>query len=331
MMLVNDVVKTKHMTLSNRVIMPPMATAKADVDGHVNDGILAYYEDKTDSKRFGAVIVEHSYVEKRGQAHGAQMSIDKDDDIEGMRQLVDLLKRNNAVTILQLAHAGAMANPEFSGVNPVAPSAIEHPRRQGGVIPDALSAEEIEIIQNKFIDAAVRAKKAGFDGVEIHSAHGYLLNQFLSPLTNKRTDAYGGEIENRIKLHLDIISGIKAALGEDYPVWVRMGAGDHLEGGLSTDDAVKAAVLFERAGVEVIDVSGGMSGYQLKDQSPGFLADLSKPIFDAVDIPVLLTGGVKEGKDVTDILARDVCDLVGVGRALLNESKWMLHELGDIL
>lgn len=121
-----------------------------------------------------------------------------------------------------------------------------------------LGIDEIEGIKNKFISAAERAKKAGFDGVELHSAHAYLLDQFLSPLTNKREDEYGGNIYGRIKLHLDIIKGVRERLGKDYPIFLRMGAGDFMKGGLSKEDSVIAAKEFEKAGVDVIDVSGGM-------------------------------------------------------------------------
>lgn len=177
----------------------------------------------------------------------------------------------------------------------------------------------------------MRAKKAGFDGVEIHSAHGYLLNQFLSPLSNKRNDQYGGNIYGRIKIHLDIIKGIREQVGEDFPIFIRMGAGDFREGGLSVDDSIIAAKEFTKAGVDIIDISGGMCLYSISDTRPGYFDVISKPIFDNVNVPVILTGGVKIGKDIIDILERNVCDLVGIGRSVFTDSNWMTNEVKNLI
>lgn len=327
-MKINDKLEYKNIHFKNRLVMPPMATSMADEKGHITDKTLEYYEKKTASKLFSTVIVEHSYVEKRGQANKNQSSISNDTDIEGMKKLSNLIKKNKSLAILQLAHAGSLSREEITGEKPVAPSPIINPSRDSGPIPKELNIDEITDIKNKFIEVAVRANLAGFDGVEIHSAHGYLLNQFLSPLTNKREDQYGGVIYNRIRLHLDIIKGIKEKLGNSYPVFLRMGAGDFMEGGLSTEDAIKASKEFEKAGVDVLDISGGMSSYHIDDTRAGYFDLISKPIFDNVDIPLILTGGVKNGEDVIDILNREVCDLVGIGRAVLKDSNWLEREVG---
>ncbi len=326
-MKITDKVISKNISLKNRVIMPPMATAKADENGRVTDDIINYYVDKTACKLFGAVIVEHSYVDKRGMANYNQMSIASDDDIEGMSRLAKVIKDNEAMAILQISHAGAAAKKKVMGMNPVSPSSRINPFAQKIDTPDVLTISEIQELRNQFIDAAIRAKKAGFDGVELHSAHSYLLNQFLSPLTNDRQDEYGGDIHGRIRLHLEIINGIQEHLGGEFPIFLRMGAGDFMDGGLSVEDAITAAVEFEQAGVDVLDISGGMCFYAIKDTRAGYFDVISKPIFDAVNIPVILTGGVKKGSDIVEILDRNVCDLVGVGRAIFQNSKWMDKEL----
>ena len=328
-----DEVKGKNIRFKNRLVMPPMATGKADADGHVTQEILDYYNEKTASGLFSAVIVEHSYVDKKGRAHAHQMSIADDSDIEGMKKLAEVIKRNGSLAILQISHAGSAAVEDVIGEVPVGPSELINPAfRERGEMPEELEKEEIEKIRDEFIEAAVRAHKAGFDGVELHSAHAYLLDQFLSPLTNKRTDEYGGnEIYPRIKLHLDIIKGIRARLGKDYPIFLRMGAGDFMVRGLSQENSVIAAKEFEKAGVDVLDISGGMCFYTIMDSRPGYFDVLSKPIFDEVNIPVILTGGVKKGQDVVDILNRDVCDLVGIGRAVLKDSNWMENEIGSLM
>ena len=326
-MIINTELKSRNINFKNRIIMPPMATAKADERGYVTEGIIDYYREKTKSGLIAAVITEHSYVEKRGQAHKNQLSIAEDGTVEGLKKLADTIHSNGSLAVAQLAHAGTAAKEEVTGEKPAGPSAISNPGRKDSQNPRELSAEEIKEIAEKFAEAAVRAEKAGFDGVEIHSAHGYLLNQFLSPLTNKRKDEYGGKIENRVKIHVEIIRKIKNLLGESYPVFIRMGAGDFMENGLTEEDSVKAAKLFEKAGADVIDISGGMCSYHIEDTRPGYFDVLSEPVYKNVNIPVILTGGVKKGEDIEDILERKVCSLVGVGRSLLNNSDWMEEEV----
>ena len=329
-MKITDKVICPNLELKNRLIMPPMATAKAGSNGEVTEEILKYYDEKTSHGLFAAVIVEHNYVDPLGMAHKNQMSVSKDSDIEGLKKLSSIIKKNGSKAILQISHAGSMAKKEVTGHQCLAPSPVKSPTGNNPQIPHELTKAEIEKLKKQFIDAAIRVKEAGFDGVEIHSAHGYLLNQFLSPLSNKREDEYGKDIYGRIKIHLDIIRGIREEL-RDYPVFIRMGAGDFMEGGLSTEDAIIAAGEFEKAGVDLIDVSGGMCFYTIKDTRPGYFDTISKPVFDNVNIPVMLTGGVKKGQDVNDILSRNVCNLVGIGRSVFNDSSWMEREIGTII
>lgn len=330
-MKLSQELKSKNINFKNRVIMPPMATAKADENGHITDEILNYYEEKTENKLFSTVIIEHSFVDELGKASKNQTSIADDSTIDGMRKLANLVKSNASNVILQISHAGSSTSEEIIGQQPVAPSAIKNPSKDKAELPRELSLEEIENIIDKFVDAAVRSKEAGFDGVEIHSAHGYLLNQFLSPLTNKRTDEYGGDIDGRIKIHLEIIRKIKEKVGNEYPIFIRMGAGDYLDRGLSTQDSIHAAIEFVKAGVDVLDISGGMCMFSIDNTKAGFFDFLSKPIFENVDVPVILTGGVKTGDDVEDILNRGVCDLVGVGRSVFKDSNWMNEQIKPIM
>ena len=330
-MKLSQELKSKNINFKNRVVMPPMATAKADENGHITDEILNYYEKKTKNKLFSTVIIEHCFVDVLGKASKNQTSIADDSTIDGMKKLANLVKSNDSNVILQISHAGSSTSEEITGQQPVAPSAIKNPSKSTAELPRELSAEEIEQIIDKFVAAAVRSKEAGFDGVEIHSAHGYLLNQFLSPLTNKRTDEYGGDIDGRIKIHLEIIRKIREKVGGDYPIFIRVGAGDYLDGGLSTDDSIYACKEFIKAGVDVLDISGGMCMFSIDDKRAGFFDFLSKPIFENVDVPVILTGGVKTGEDVEDILNRGVCDLVGIGRSVFKDSNWMNEQIKPIV
>ena len=311
--------------------MPPMASSKADENGHISQEILDYYEEKTYHGLFSLVIVEHNFIDPLGKASGRQVSIADDSAIEGLKKLAKVIKDNGSKAVIQINHAGSAAREKIIGQRPVGPSEIKNPSQKDTELPRELAIDEIKEIEDKFADAALRVKKAGFDGVEIHSAHGYLLNQFLSPLTNKRSDEYGGDIEGRIKIHLEIIKKIREKVGEDYPIFLRMGAGDGKDDGLSQIDAIHAAKAFEKAGVDILDISGGMCLYFSDDDKPGFFDYLSKPIYEEVNIPVILTGGVKTGKDIEEILQRDVCDLVGVGRAVFKDSNWMENEVKPII
>ena len=324
-------VQVRNISFKNRIIMPPMATAKADENGHISQELLDYYEEKTSHGLFSLVIVEHNFVDPLGKASHNQMSIADDSSIEGLKKLANLIKDNGSKAVVQINHAGSAAREKIIGQRPVGPSEIKNPSQKDIELPRELTIEEIKKIEDKFADAALRVKKAGFDGVEIHSAHGYLLNQFISPLTNKREDEYGGDIKGRIKIHLEIIKKVREKLGEDYPIFLRLGAGDGKEAGLSQIDAVYAAKAFEKRGVDVLDISGGICLYFSDDDYPGFFDYLSKPIYDELDIPVILTGGVKTGKDIEDILERDVCDLVGVGRAVFKDSFWIEKEVKTLV
>ena len=175
--------------------------------------------------------------------------------IEGLKKLVQEIHQGEAKDIAQISHAGSKASFEVTGRVPVAPSAVTIPNRKVAKMPEALSYEGIQSIIRAFKEAAVRAIEAGFDGVEIHSAHGFLLNQFYSPLTNHRTDAYGGSLENRIRIHLELLTGIREVIGTDKILGVRLGACDDYPGGSLLDDSIRASRVFDAAGMDLLDIS----------------------------------------------------------------------------
>ena len=317
------------LTLSNRLVMPPMATAKADPDGKVNPSVLNYYAEKSEGGYLSLIIIEHSFIHLDGKASDLQLSAADDSVVEGLKKLAEVIQSNGSKAMMQINHAGSNTTSEITGTTPVAPSAVSHPRRGG--MPKELTREEIANIIKSFQSAARRTKEAGFDGVEIHSAHGYLLNQFFSPLTNKRTDEYGGNVHNRIRLHLQVIEGIRATVGDDFPILLRLGASDYREGGITIDDSQVAAQEFEKAGVNILDISGGFSGYMVPELSgQGYFAPLSEAIKKVVSIPVILTGGITDVQAAERLLAEEKADLIGVGRAVLNNSKWAEQALNSL-
>ena len=317
------------LTLTNRLVMPPMATAKADPDGKVNQSILNYYAEKSKDGYLSLIIIEHSFIQLDGKASDLQLSVSDDSMVEGLKKLAEVIHSNGSKTVMQINHAGSNTTLEITGTTPVAPSAVSNPRR--GSMPNELTREEIANIIRSFQYAARRTKEAGFDGVEIHSAHGYLLNQFFSPLTNKRKDEYGGNVHNRIRLHLQVIEAIRAAVGDDFPILLRLGASDFREGGTIIDDSQVAAQEFEKAGVNILDISGGFTGYIVPGLSgQGYFAPLSEAIKKVVSIPVLLTGGITEVQAAEQLLAEGKADLIGVGRAILTNSKWAEQAINSL-
>lgn len=314
------------LNLTNRLIMPPMATGKTG-DGRVNQALLDYYQEKSKGGYLSLIIIEHSFVSPEGKAHDGQLSVADDRSVEGLRSLASVIHQNGSKAVMQINHAGSGTKQEVIGQIPVAPSSIPHP--SNGFTPRELTKAEITNIIQAFKDAALRVKLAGFDGVEIHSAHGYLLNQFFSPLSNNRTDEYGGNLNNRIRIHLEIIKAIRAAVGNDFPLLLRLGASDFKEGGITIEDSQIAAKEFEKAGVDIIDITGSFLGFNPPPGSSGqgYFYPLTEAIKKVIAIPVILTGGITDPQSAEQLLSSGKADLIGVGRAVLKDSEWAKHAI----
>lgn len=314
-------ITSNKLTLKNRLVMPPMATSKCDKDGKVTKNLLDYYDEKSHGGFISLIIIEHSYITRQGKASEGQLSIADDNLVEDLEQLANIIHHNGSKAVMQLNHAGSATGKAVTGMSPVGPSAVANPRK--GTIPQELTLQEILDIVKEFKEAAIRVKKAGFDGVEIHSAHGYLLSQFLSPLSNKRTDEYGKDLLGRIKIHLDIIKAVRDAVGEDFPILLRLGASDYMEGGTTIEDSKIAARAFEKAGVDILDISGGFCGYIIPGHNEqGYFSSLTEAIKKEVTIPVILTGGITDINAAERILTEQKADMIGVARAIYKDSKW---------
>ena len=322
MSLLNTPIKIGTLELKNRLVMPPMATAKSDDEGRVTAPLCDYYDEKSAGGYIGLIITEHSYISIEGKASKGQLSIAEDSDIMGLERLTATIHKNGSKVIAQLNHAGAAANSQITGRPVLGASEVQMPKFPQ--VPAAMTAQDIQKVVADFAAAALRAKKAGFDGVEIHSAHGYLLNQFYSPLTNKRKDAYGADtMSNRLRLHTEVIKAVREAVGQDYPLALRLGACDYMEGGSTLQDGAEAAKLLTQAGIDLLDISGGFCGYVRPDvKEQGYFQELTQAIKAAVEIPVILTGGITEGAAAEKLLEEGKADLIGVGRAILKDSSW---------
>lgn len=328
-------VKLKNSTIKNRLVLPPMATGKADDQGYVTPSIHDYYAEKTRGGYFGLVITEHAFVSPEGKASKNQMSVAHDSVNESLSSLAKMIHSSGSKALVQISHAGGKALREHTGFAPVAPSAVPIPKpvlpgiaRQNREyeLPHELTRPEIEKTVEAFAAAAARVKLAGFDGVELHAAHGYLLNQFFSPLTNRRTDEYGGSVLNRARIICDIIKAVRKAAGPEFMISLRLGACDYTEGGTTLDDSIAVALSFESAGIDLLHISGGMNGYAIPGvNAQGYFSELSKGIKKVVTVPVILTGGVTEPDAAERLLKDKKADMIGVGRAVLADSNWAKH------
>lgn len=324
-MLINRTLEINHKELRNRIVMPPMATGKA-VNGMPSESQIAYYKER--AKATAMIIVEHEYILPEGMASKGQLSMADDSVIDGYRKLTEAVHEEGALILAQINHAGGVARD--TGKQNIAPSAIVV--RPNMPEPKEMTEEDINSVIQAFTEASIRAQKAGFDGVEIHAAHGYLLNQFYSPLTNHRTDEYtGGTMEGRTRLHAEIICSVRKAVGNDFIVALRFGACDYMEGGSEIKDIPKAAKIFEQAGIDLLDISGGHCIYTVKGKAePGWFSELSKPAKQAVKIPVMLTGGIQNGEDAERLLEERAADLIGVGRSMMKDAEWTQKALAEI-
>jgi len=267
--------------LSDRLVMPPMASGKPNPDGTVSDSLVEYYKEKSQGGYLGLVITEHAFVCQQGKAHGGQLSIAREEDIPGLRRLADAIHNNGVKAVAQISHAGGAANPQDTGMEPVSASAVQTPRAKAGApLPRAMTVGEIQAVVEAFAQAACRAQEAGFDGVELHAAHGYLLNQFYSPLTNHRTDAYtSATLAGRLRFLLEAVEAVRAAVGQELLLAVRLGAGDDMPGGTTVEDSIRACQLLEQAGVDLLDISGGFCGpYRGGSKEQGYFSDWSQAV-----------------------------------------------------
>ena len=319
-------IRVGSLFLKNRIIFPPISTNLAAISGELTTEFIDHYKRRA---KGGAAVVtlENMCIQFPEARHGAtQPRIDDDSFISGLSRLAYEIHRYGSLAFMELTHPGLYADLQLSqGRTPVAPSAVNI--RKDGVLPKELNEEEIEEIVEIFAQAALRAKKAHFDGVEIEAAHGLLVNQFMSPLTNKRADAYGGSLENRVRFARRILERIKELCGENYTVTARIGAIDFVEGGVTIEEGAQMARLFGEMGYAAVhaDVGFGNKEKRLEPmQYPeawrGYLATEFKRA--GVPVPVIAVGMIRNPWRAEEILRKGEADLIGLGRALIADPDW---------
>jgi len=239
--------------LRNRIVLPPMGNRYPSFSGRVTDRLIRYYVEMARGG-VGLIIVQFAAVTSTGRSSYYPLGIWDDDQIPGLRRLTEAIHKQGTPVLIQLAHVGAMGVSDITGTQPVGPSPVACFKRE---TPRELSIVEIETLVDAFAQAARRALEARFDGVELHMAHGYLLQGFLSPLTNRRNDEYGGDLNGRLRFPLEALGRVREVVGADTPIFCRLCVEEAIPGGIVPEDGVRIAQALEQAGTDVIDVTGG--------------------------------------------------------------------------
>lgn len=308
----------------NRIVRSATYEGRADLKGFVTPRLLDFYRELS-AGGAGTIITGVCTVSRSAKIGLSEIGAYSDEHVDGLAQLADAIHTNGALAILQLNHCGRQFFPHEGHPPAVAPSAITDPAF--GITPREMTRPEMARAEEDFTQAAGRSREAGFDGIQLHSAHGYLLSSFLSPYTNRRKDEYGGSLENRTRMHREIIGGIRSVCGEDFPVLVKMNGEDFLDGGIETAEACEIAKVFEEAGVAAIEVSGGMweAGRKTsqtritRPEREAYFRDHARAVKQSVSIPVIEVGGIRSPEIAEEILASGDADFVSMSRPLVTE------------
>ncbi|MDQ8702843.1 NADH:flavin oxidoreductase/NADH oxidase [Streptomyces sp. LHD-70] len=336
----------RSVTIPNRVWMAPMCQYSAEVFGP-NAGValdwhFAHYGARATGGT-GLILLEATAVSPEGRISPFDLGIWNDTQVAALRRITEFLKAHGTVPGIQIAHAGRKASTERPWVNRGAPvGADEHgwqplgpspvPFRDDHPVPTELTVDQIHAIVGQFADAARRALDAGFEVVEVHGAHGYLIHEFLSPHSNQRTDAYGGSYENRTRFPLEVVDAVRAVWPEDKPLFFRVSATDWLdEGGWTADDTVRFARDLKEHGVDLLDVSSGGNATGVTiPVGPGYQAPFATRVKQEAGLPVAAVGLITEAKQAEKLLDNGEADAVLLGRELLRNPSWALHAAREL-
>lgn len=315
----------KRMTLKNRIMMTPMGTNYGEQNGEMSFQHIQYYEQRAKGD-VGLIMVENASVDSPEGSNGTtQLRIDHDSYIPRLFNLTETIHKYGTNIGIQINHAGASAMSSRTNIQPVSSSNV--PSKTGGEIPRPLEIDEIYRIVEKYGQAAKRAQTAGFDCVEIHAGHSYLLSQFLSPIYNKRTDEFGGSPENRARFAKLVIEEVRKQVGPFFPIFVRISADEFMEGGNTLEDTLDYLKYFDKE-VDVYDVSAALNGSLQYQIDSNYLADgwrsyMAKAVKEKYGKPCVTMGNIRDPEIANSILERGDADLIGLGRGLIADPEWV--------
>ncbi len=319
-----DETSINGLQLKNRLVRSATWEGMCADDGRPTEKLACHYRDLAEGG-VGLIITGYAFVRSEGKQLPGKMGIHTDDFEVEMKRLTDTVHTAGGAIAIQLVHAGGQTNTATAGRKPLAPSAVKvdmFPEE-----PEELTEHGIGEIVRAFADGAARAKRFGFDAIELHGAHGYLINQFLSPLTNRRTDRYGGDIENRARFLMEVCEAIRNAVGDDFPVMIKLGCSDFLDGGFETEDALKTARLLDKAGIDAIEISGGTSASGKRSPVRDKITEPSREAYNlplalefraAVDCPIMVVGGFRSLEVIESALEAGM-DHISISRPFIRE------------
>ena len=323
----------RRMTMKNRIMMTPMGTNYGEQSGEMSFLHINYYEQRAKGGT-GLIMVENASVDSPEGSNGTtQLRIDHDNYLPRLFKLTETIHKHGTCIGIQINHAGASAQSARTNMQPV--SASDVPSKAGGEIPRPLAKDEILRIVRKYGEAAKRAQVAGFDCVEIHAGHSYLLSQFLSPTTNKRTDEFGGSAENRARFAKLVVEEVRKQVGPFFPIFVRISADEKAEGGNTLEDTLDYLQYFQEE-VDVFDVSCGLNSslqYQIDANylPDGWRSYMAKAVKERYGKPCVTTGNIRDPKVANDILEKGDADIIGMGRGLIADPEWVNKvDFGDV-
>lgn len=321
----NKPMKIKELELKNRIVMAPMCTYMVEKrDGVATDWHKVHYASRAVGGT-GLIMLEATSVDPEGGIKSTDLGLWNDTQGEALKEIVDLVHQFGGKIAIQLSHAGRKAE---DSKNHVSSSNLPYEFDDGRVItPKAMTADDIDQLVENFVSAAKRAIKAGFDAIEIHTAHGYLLHQFHSPGINKRDDEYGRDLS---LLGTRVIKAVKAVIPEDMPLLLRISAIEYMDGGYKIDHSIKMAEKYIEAGIDCLDISSGGEdkiGILKPGNYPGYQLPFSKAFMEHFDIPIIAAGILKNPDVAEYALSSGQCDLVAVGRGMLNDPYWAVHAM----
>ncbi len=313
------------MTVPNRFMRSATAERMADEKGHYSELHFKHYRELSEGE-VGLVVTGHGYVQQGGMAGAGQICMADDTVIPGYQKLTEMVHGYDTRIVMQLNHAGRLAPPEFNpGMEVIAPSPLAN--ALNGITPKEMNADEIEQLIESYGRAAGRVKECGFDGVQIHAAHGYMVNQWLSPYSNRRNDDWGGDQERRTRFAVEVLRSMRANVGPDYPVMIKMNCADFYEGGLTTTETRYIAERLCEEGIDAIEISGGIYEVFERIIRPGLYPPEEEPYYlpyaeeirDAVSVPFMLVGGMRTPLVMEEILAEGIADYISLCRPLIRE------------
>lgn len=319
-----DEYSIKDLKLKNRVVMAPMCMFCANDDGKVTDWHIIHYATRAVGG-VGLIVVEATAISPEGRISSRDLGIWDDSHIEGLTKLVDAVHKNGAKIGIQIGHAGRKA--KVPGMKPEAPSPIAFDEESE--VPQEMTVKDIQDTIEEFKKAAVRADKAGFDLIQIHAAHGYLLNEFLSPLTNKRSDEYGGSLEKRANILSAVICAVKS-VWKEKPIELRVTAEDYMDGGNKAEDLVEIINLVKGEGIDIVNVSTGGLVSVVPKAFPGYQIPHAKTIKKMTGLPVVGGGLITTAKEANDLVEKEDIDQVYIARQLLRNPYFALNAMKEL-